>query len=197
MNYITFQTIVVLGCLAAGCGKQGVIPDAGLDTPNTAAQAPVNNTSPTPDTASEGTDVSVTVYSKTMTAAPQAGWATKTYTATGYCANYNSKTYCWDDGVKTLSWSDFSGNHYGPFTYTFWNMSKNLVGWSSASGGLQADLMPIPRWVNTTLSNNLNNPMASVNTVVSTGSASNYDCVDTDGIVDCGNFVIDTTQAGL
>lgn len=196
MNYITFQTLVVLVCLTAGCGKEGVLPT----DPTVAAQAPANNTVTAPQVippvVDTGVDVSITVYAKTASEAPVNGWATKTYTATAYCAQYSGSTYCWDDGVKTLQWTN-NNFTYGPYKYTYFNLSKNATGWTISHGGLQADLMAIPTLIDNTLVVNMTYALSTVNAVLSTGSATTYDCVDTDGIVDCGNFVIDTTQAGL
>lgn len=196
----TLNTLFIVTCLTTGCGKQdAVAPVAAAGdaqgTQQPALQvpgAPVVQQPVTP----VGVAVVVTVYAKTGGEAPINGWPTKTYTATGYCAVYTGLTYCWDDGVKTLQWQNNS-TFYGPFTYTYWNMSQNSVGYSSAHGGLVQDLMATPRVIGQGIGVNLVSALSTVNAVLSTGTATSYNCVDTAGNVDCGNFVIDTTQVAL
>lgn len=160
----------------------------------TPESVPVPAATAQPSGGGGSTNIPLTYYTLSRTSAPQAGWATKTYTATGHCVVYVTKTYCWDDGVKTLAWVDFSGTHYGPFCYTYWNMSQDAVGWSKANGGLAQDLMPTPRLISSALSTNIG---AANITAMFAGAATQVQCTESATAVNCGSFTIDLTQAAL
>lgn len=137
---------------------------------------------------------SLTYYRLSKTVAPINGWATKTYTATGYCVVYLTNTYCWDDGVKTLQWSS-NNNHYGPYTYTYFGMQGNASNWGPCSGACGADLMPAPRIISATLENNIGT--VNIQNVFTHGTAVPVSCTETNGVLNCIDFVINLNQAPL
>lgn len=193
-TFIGFIVVICVLSVVMGCGHE--IPQApettGTADPNiapTARVAPVGIVStPTPTPLPV---VSIQVFSRTEVRAPQAGFPAKQYTSTGYCTQYQGATYCWDDGIKTIVISGFN------FYYTYFNASKDAVGWSIAGGGLQADLMLEPTVLDPLggLTVNLGAPI--VNGVLSSGVSVNVDCTDTAGVLDCGTFSIDTLQTAL
>lgn len=187
-----FQIATVLFCLT-GCGQapQGLATDLEAKPGIEAASDPAPGVSPLPIGVPT---VSVTVYTHTRTEAPVNGWVNKTYAATGYCAVYADETYCWDDGVKTLDWT-FNNFRYGPYTYTYWNMSRETAGFSHSGGALQADLMPVPRLVNTTLALNLE--PGQLDEMVTVGTQTTVQCVDADHLLTCPNFQVALDQAPL
>lgn len=137
---------------------------------------------------------SLTYYKLSKTVAPVNGWITKTYTATGSCVVYLTKTYCWDDGVKTLQWTS-NNITYGPYTYTYFGMGGTASNWGPCSGNCGSDLMPAPRVISATLQNNIG--AAVINNVFTNGAAVNVSCTETAGQLNCVDFVINLNQAPL
>lgn len=168
--------IVLMAVMMVGCGKGG----AGDSSSKAADGAPTG-----PNLVETPSAISLTYYGLSFTEAPIAGWVLKTYTATGYCAQYLGKTYCWDDGIKTLQWVDLSGNHYGPYTYSFWGA---MAGPSSCHGACSADLMSTPQYVNSTLQTFLTT--TKINNVLTGGTPTTLTCMATSTQVDCGSFII-------
>lgn len=207
-KYLTLVLLTVLVLQITACGKEVSIPQTATTnsdaTPKAVVPAFVPNATIPPVITGNGSNsqtVSITYYQMSKTVAPVNGWITKTYTATGYCLVYGGDTYCWDDGIKTLQWNQ-SNNFYGPFTYTYWNMSLDAFGnspdginWSHANGGLGQDLMSTPRLISQALS--INMATGAVNQVLTSGSATTVSCTDTAGVIDCGSFSVDTTQTPL
>lgn len=207
MNILTLLNAATMtACLAgiAGCGQAPL--GLTLDVTTTESGSPRATTAtsgPTlPDPANDpsldpgATIIPLTYYTLSATRAPVNGWSTRTYTATGHCVVYLTKTYCWDDGKKTLTWT--SNNFtYGPYYYSYWNMSQPNVGtWGLTDGTLQTDLMPVPRLVTPTFITRLGGA-APINTMLSSGVPTQVSCTETNGILDCVDFTIDLNQAPL
>lgn len=178
---------------ACAGGSGGGAADAIAEDPSNAIPsdlylAPVDPNAPVLSTSS------LTYYKLSKTVAPVNGWITKTYTATGSCVVYLTKTYCWDDGVKTLQWTS-NNNTYGPYTYTYFGMKGNASSWGLCNGVCTSDLMPLPRVISTTLQNNIG--AAVINNVFTNGVAVPVTCTETDGQLNCIDFVINLNQAPL
>ncbi len=196
----TLFVLVFLVSFLVGCGKEIQLPEIPVNpespstpaSPDVASSPVTTDNSGSPSIPSGPSTFSLTVYSITKTVAPQPLFITKTYTATGYCLVYESKTYCWDDGMKTVTLPSF-----GNFYYSYFNMSKNVVGFSHSNGGMQSDLMTVPTVITPGGGLAINMGAGDVNLVLNTGTPSTATCLDTNGIVDCGSFTIDTKQVPL
>lgn len=125
-------------------------------------------------------NTSVTVYSLSKTEAPVNGWSAKTYTATGYCFTYMTKTYCADDGIKTI---DFTVNNfrYGPYTYTFWGVDQNN---GPCYGGCASDGLTTPKETTVAVDQTI------VSQIFSSGLSQTINCQESDTNLDCGAFSI-------
>lgn len=201
-----------LTCLVAGCGQAPTVsvaetapkgalaqvpsgdapspadPANGLPSGPGAAPSPVASASPTP------APIALTYYRDDVSRAPLAFYPAHGYQASGSCVVYEANTYCWDDGMKVLSFTQ-NGVHVGPFTYSYWNLSQNTVGWAPSGGAMQNDLMESPRIIGVTLQTNL--PTGAVQTVFTDGTPIDVSCVLNAGLLDCSDFVIDLNQAQL
>lgn len=193
------MVIGIVGCGTAPPAELTVGPIVSTpsqvgDTPKPAPADPV-----TPDVVVN--TVSVTYHTLSKTVAPIAGWPLKTYTATGNCVVYQSKTYCWDDDLQIMpSWTS-SGFTHGPYYYTYWSLGYdtlnrlNICGGSTpANGGCAADVMVSPRTVAGNVASNI--PSASINAVLA-GPATHVTCTETNGVLDCGTFQIDLNQSPI
>jgi len=188
----------------AGCGQAPVELPEDLGASNRVAVADAAPADPVDDSGSGGTavpsatPVTITLYSKSKSEAPVAGWPTKTYTATGSCFVYAAKTYCFDDGLKVLSWSS-GGNNYGPYGYTYFGVGRfgaNMLTFNG-HGSLNLDEMPQSKVRAISFAMESNMLVASA-TVLTTGSASQVSCMDDGaGQLDCGTFTVDLNQASL
>lgn len=193
LNTAKVLALVVLAlyftACAGGGGSDAGIADKIVDaTPSDLIAPIVNSNDPVIATPS------LTYYKISKTVAPVNGWITKTYTATGACVVYLTKTYCWDDGMKTLQW--VSNNHtYGPYTYTYFGMQGSAASWGPCSGGCTSDLLPAPRVISATLENNIGS--AVINNVFTNGVATNVTCTEQSGQLNCIDFVINLNQAPL
>lgn len=201
---ILLTTVSIL--LFIGCGKAEipsvVIPNNPTtpatvsnpeSTPDVVAPAVVDATpTPTPTPDPGAPTVSITYYQLTKTITPNAAFPAKTYTATGYCTTYSGDKYCWDDGKKTII---YSGT---PFIYSYFNMSKNVVGYSHSSGGMQEDLMLAPTILVPLGGLPANITAGAVNEVFSSATSTTVTCTEaTNGNLDCGSFTIDVNQTAI
>jgi hypothetical protein len=206
IKLINQVSVMSLGLLIVACGKIDPISSdtnsllsasttvaASISQPAPSVDAPTNNTV----SSDPITGIALTYYSKTMTEAPVSGWIYKTYTATGSCVIYLSKTYCWDDGMKTI---DFTANqfHYGPYTYTYWGMGLKSTGspWGPCYGGCEADLLAQPTIMTNPILIALPNP-SGVTEMFFQGTSTQVTCTESNGLLNCGDFTIDLNQGAL
>lgn len=142
-----------------------------------------------PSDPSMASPVQVEYYAVSMTTAPVSGWSTKTYTATAYCATYETVTYCWDDGLKTVT---IPGS--GDFKYSYWGSYHNVANAVrfNCSGGCPDDAMTAPTVMAGAYVANLT--QAAINDVFSHGVQDVADCYETAGTVVCPNFTIKAGQ---
>jgi hypothetical protein len=195
-----FVILPMLGLAAcAGNGSGGSAVPANLLSPTPSVgtnpvSTPVSNPSvdptpsPTPVSNPTGSSLNITVYSLTKTVAPVNGWILKTYTATGYCLNRNSKNYCWDDGMKTIpSWID-NNFQYGPYYNDYWETyltNQSMVGFN-CKNGCTTDPTTSPTYFDITYTVNIGT--SKINEVFNSGTATVLSCT-TDGVtVTCPNF---------
>lgn len=131
----------------------------------------------------------VTYYSKSLTEAPVAGWPTHTYTATGNCAQVNSKTYCWDDGVKTLPTWSFNSNFFGGGTYSYFSVMVNPIGGGplNCHGGCGTDFVSSATVVDQSLNGVIG---VTVTDVLTHGGPSTVTCNVIGNDLDCGSFAL-------
>lgn len=182
-----FKTILLASLLIGltACNEGG-----GGSSTTTAKTAPVNSF--LPDDPNQVQDPStpqpktVTYYALSRTEAPINGWPTKTYTATGYCAEIDGFTFCWSDGLKTLQWT--SNNFtYGPHRYNYFELSSNGANAQTCHGGCQDDFMAAPKFVSNVLLQVLN--PAKVQDVFDHGTPGTLNCMLDQGNVNCGSIV--------
>lgn len=195
MSLLTLANVLTVLICLAGCGRAPtgitIASETSIDrAPSGTAGSPADAPLVEPET------VPLTYYRLSVTRAPVNGWITKTYTSTGYCATYGVSIYCWDDGVKTLAWNDpISGHHYGPYAYTYWNLTPFGTGYSVASGQVTEDMMREPRIIGVGISNRI--PAATISQVFTAGTPLQAECTQAQGKLDCGEFLIDLDQAAL
>jgi len=130
--------------------------------------------------------LSVTYYALSRTEAPINGWPTKTYTATGYCAEIQGYTFCWSDGLKTLQWT-VNNFTYGPHRYNYFELSSNGANAQTCHGGCQDDFMASPKFVSNLLLQVLD--PNKVQDVFDHGTPSTMNCTLEGGNVNCGSIV--------
>jgi len=196
-NAVYTLSIIVLALGLTACGSGGGSGSTSADVapidpinaiPSDLLLAPLDPSAPVDATAS------LTYYARSKTTSPINGWVTKTVTTTAYCVEYQTKTYCWDDGVKTLTWK--SGNYtYGPFTYTYFGLQGTAQNYSHCFGGCGSDLMPLPRVISATLQNAIG--AAIINDVFTNGTPHAVNCTESQGQLNCIDFVINLNQAPL
>lgn len=138
--------------------------------------------------------LNVTYYKLARTEAPIGGWPTKTYTATGYCVQYVSRTYCWDDGIKTVNIPPAF-----VYNYTFWGFhGTGPSSWNYCHGGCGTDVLTSPTYVNAVLNTNINsNSQSTVSAVLNTGIPKTVSCFDDGSTLSCGDFTIDLNQTAF
>lgn len=177
--------IGIIGCETGGAGA-GAAAKPGMDlTPTPTPGGPT----PTPIV------TNVTYYSLDRTEAPVNGWPLKTYTATGYCAVYQTKTYCWDDGVKTIPAWSFNNFFYGPYTYSYWERGGSGGAWSFCHGGCVQDPLTLPVYTSNTVVGYLST--TAINLVFSSGTPHQVTCTESNGQLTCGGFTVDLNQTAL
>lgn len=206
--------ICVAGVMTAGCGKAPEVTER--ETPPASAIAPavepaiaplvvVADPTPTPVPT-----FSLTYYTASVTRTPQpANYSWINYTSIGYCAVYNSKTYCWDDGIHVVNFPIVAGHTFLTWYQSYWNICAAYIAGSTFEycGGDEGrednngvelvttdDLMVTPILMDQAIT--INVPAGALNAVLH-GTPNTVSCSETDGIVDCGTFQIDTTQVGL
>lgn len=183
-KYTTIVAALFLSACNAGSGGQNLAKIID-DTPV------VDDSGVAPDDNS----IEITYYTLAKTSAPVNGWPTKQITVTANCLEYQSQTYCWDDGIKSLSWSDFSGNHYGPYTYTYFGVQGTPSSWNQCSGSCSSSLVTTPTFVSIALRSAIT--ISTTNEVLNSGTAHTATCTDNNGVIDCGDFILDTTQQSI
>jgi hypothetical protein len=201
------NTVAIIVC-ATACGQ----------APGTAQSLEASNAAPILSPVSQPTNapssvpsaipspmastVSLTYYSVTQTVAPLTGHSTTT-TMTGNCAEYDSNTYCWDDGEHTVTIQ--SGGQFDSYDFTFFGIAKPNPSsvWQACGGNCDIDVMTSPSMIDSNLTTAMavaaptHYQVASVNSILSTGTPTTVSCTDSAGVLTCGSIVIDTTQAGL
>lgn len=188
-KYVPLAAFVVMATFLA-CSNVGCIDNGGSSPAQSRVADPISDETPTVPTPTPTATIQLTYYALTMTEAPVNGWPTRTYTATGSCVVYLTKTYCWDDGIKTLHWV-YNNSEYGPYRYTYWRRTASN---GSCHGGCTTDLFLTPRFISVTLNNTLS---ANISAVFSSGVAKTVSCVESSTTVSCGDFVIDLTQTPI
>lgn len=180
--------VMLVGC-AGGSGSSPTI--AAVTSQNPEDVIPSDLIAPDVDpSASIDATATLTYYKLSRTEAPITNWASKVYTATGFCVVYNSHTYCWDDGVKTVSIPPSY-----TFKYTYFGLQGTAQNWNHCYGGCSSDLMPLPRFISSTLQNNIT--PAVINAVFTNGTPKTVSCTESSGVLNCGDFVIDLNQGAL
>lgn len=183
------RVLIALTLLLVGCKEGGGGGSAKIAAPVDAIENPVEIEPVTPPVEASNT-VEITYYKVTETRSPINGWPLKTYTATGYCAEFNDEIYCWDDGLKTIpSWT-MSGFTYGPYRYTFWSVHHNAnEEFRHCNGGCNnGPLKDSP--VDIRFTQNLISVADAAN-VLTGGVPVTVTCQTTeDDLVDCGDFVL-------
>lgn len=196
MNILnTLNTLLLVICIS-GCGEapadsldakpESAVPEATSTPLANATPVPteitVSSNDPQPQPSASPSSapetITLTVYTKIETVAPVSGWIAKTVTMSAACTEYLGLFYCWDDGVHSLTWSDGSGNHYGPFTYTYFGVDAQD---GPCLGGCHSDYFA--------------NPVATTQTIaapVLTGTSENISCVVVTTGLDCGSFTVYT-----
>lgn len=210
------NTISILVCLS-GCGGAIAVPnDAPAETetaqvnpgvsptPVTTANpipAPANLVLPVVDAASPS-NIALTYYTVTNSVAPVTGFPSKTIAMKGSCVVYLTKTYCWDNGVQEI---DTTVSHLtSQFYYTFFSIGSVNQSFGECYGGCHYDLMSQPTYVDTRVTNTINQSVnvdheaqATPATVLSTGVATSVNCAAANGVLNCTDFAIDTNQVAL
>ena len=194
-TFLKISGLIALALYFTACAPGGGSGDAAKNVDVPSETVPADLLSPSIDSNDPVVATpSLTYYKLSKTVAPINGWITKTYTATGSCVVYLTKTYCWDDGMKTLQWS--ANNHtYGPYTYTYFGMQGNATTWGPCNGACTSDLMPAPRVISAALQNNIG--AGVINNVFTNGQAINVNCTEQSGQLNCIDFVINLNQAPL
>jgi hypothetical protein len=209
-------TLLLVAAFVVSCGKE--LPDVQIIVPNqgsnssapvspASVQAPLtavvtsssssssssvaSSSSSSSSSSSAPSDPPVTYYALTKSATAGNGG---TFTATGYVAIFNGVTYLWDNGVIT-------NNHGGFNSYdSFWMLCGTpgtLTRGSGECASTRNDLASSPLIDSGNVSAELDQALASVNTVITTGTESTVNCTESAGILDCGTFTIDTNQSPL
>lgn len=188
-------SMLIISMILIGCENPKETTAASKAPTTTPSDSQPSLTAPiiAPAVASPTVDqsVSITVKSLSMTVAPVNGWPLKTYTATGHCTQYNSKTYCWDDGIHTLDWTS-NHFHYGPFTYDFWSLMESNSHPLHCDGVCANDLLDAPTNIDVSISPNL--PTGLLTNVMTNGSSTQLDCLLADNHLNCGTVQIDVVQ---
>lgn len=162
------------------------------DVPALPAELPEVVASPVPTP----TPVTLSYKKLIKTVAPQTGWVTKTYTATGSCGVYRGNTFCWDDGVKVLQWTvnTNGGYTYGPFGYTYFKHGIDAYGHIDyCEGSCESDYFVSPVLVDRYIESQfLGNTAAEV---LAAGVGAQLNCTLTGDHLDCGQFAVDLDPA--
>lgn len=200
MELIRISILAGLTVLAIGCGR---LPDIEIPQSPSAPATPAQTQAPAtpveasiPSSTKDDMDpalpvVSVTYHQRTATRVPSPTlYPSRSYTATGFCAIYLARTYCWDDGTKTVI-TGFTGY------YSYWGLFFNGHGGLSLGNTYSDDVMAAPRVVAGAVASNINSVSLGTVASVLTGTSTTLECTDNAGVVDCGDFVIDTTQTTL
>lgn len=151
---------------------------------------------PAPASTPVSASIALRTYSVTETEAPINGWVNKTFTATGTCVQYQSKTYCWDDGVQTIPAWTVNNFTYPAAGNTYFGLSlptPTHIGLCTNS--CVTDAMAAPRIVAGAIATNI--PAATIAHIFTIGVAKDVECTESNGILDCVDFQIDLNQAVL
>lgn len=201
-----FVLLTVLVLQITACGKEvqtaSVEKPADTATPQFApsiaspVSAPIipgNVVNNDPDSSS----FNLTYYQLTKTIATLSSpYAGTTIVATGNCVVYNGNNYCWDDGI----------HRFAPIglARTFWGMDDSthgLVLCPGAYGECVTDPMTAPVLMDANVINVLSGQFGSsvrtVNQVLTVGTPIQVSCTETNGIVNCTDFSIDTNQSPM
>lgn len=207
MSLLSMVNSLSIVLTLTGCGQaqddDGVLQASDITPSATAVSPLVQAPTPSPSSSpSPAAPIPLTYYKLTKVT-NNAGNTGRSYTATGSCVQYNSKTYCWDDGIKSFV---FAGT---TFSYDYWNESRdagnsNYWGtgndWAYTSGEVIADFMTSPTLMSAHLTSSIASPGAgapSATLVFQNGTPVSVSCTLTGNSLGCGDFMIDLGQPTL
>lgn len=187
------MTILSLAWIAYACsGCNGSAGGSSTQAAPVGDVAPIVDPAPGDGNRSAPTGpVTVTYYALSRTEAPINGWPSKTYTATGYCAEIEGMTFCWSDGLKTLQWTS-NNFQYGPHRYNYFGLSTSNGNPQTCHGGCTDDYLQAPALVTNQLLNVLDAQM--VQDVFDHGTEQTMTCNVVDDTLDCGSVIFQAVQ---